>query len=362
MDLRPARTALLTTFVLAAGLVLPAAAAAAAAGPAAKGPVEVGTARGVAGQKVRGALKVAEDADGTPIVLPLTVATGRKPGPVVWVQAATHGDEYGGPRALQDVVRGLDPATMTGTVIAVMISNPSAFQGLQRVNPNLDDLMDSGDAFPGKDRFATERLAAAIHAAVKEKADYFVDMHTGGDRFRQHPFILYSMMEGVPDARMDDLARGFGLPTLWRDTVKVFATSASTVFTAEGIPGFLVEVGGGQPLDPSDIKLQAEAIRSFLRKIGILPGDPVHRPLYTVVDGYRIVTNARGGFFDAAVKTGDRVKEGSVLGTITDAHGDVIETMRAPAGSDIVLGVSTYPATPTGGWLFELGSGLTEKP
>src|SRR5258706_2956713 len=180
MDLRPARTALLTTFVLAAGLVLPAAAAAAAAGPAAKGPVEVGPARGVGGQKVRGALKVAEDADGTPIVLPLTVATGRKPGPVVWVQAATHGDEYGGPRALQDVVRGLDPATMTGTVIAVMISNPSAFQGLQRVNPNLDDLMDSGDAFPGKDRFATERLAAAIHAAVKEKADYFVDMPTGG--------------------------------------------------------------------------------------------------------------------------------------------------------------------------------------
>jgi len=39
-----------------------------------------------------------------------------------------------------------------------------------------------------------------------------------------------------------------------------------------------------------------------------------------------------------------------------------VETMRAPAGSDIVLGVSTYPATPTGGWLLELGSGLTEAP
>jgi hypothetical protein len=36
--------------------------------------------------------------------------------------------------------------------------------------------------------------------------------------------------------------------------------------------------------------------------------------------------------------------------------------MRAPAGSDIVPGVSTYPAAPTGGWLFELGSGLSESP
>jgi predicted deacylase len=336
--------------------------AAGAAESASKGPIEVGTARGVPGEKVRGTLKVAEDADGTPVVLPITVATGRKPGPVAWVQAATHGDEYGGPRALQEVVRGLDPATMTGTVIAVMISNPSAFQGLQRVNPNLDDLMDSGDAFPGREVFATQRLAAAIHAAVKEKADYFVDMHTGGDRFRQHPFVLYSLTKGVPDARMDDLARGFGVPTLWRDGVKIFATSASTVFSEEGIPGFLLEVGGGQPLDPSDIKLQAEAVRSFLRKAGILPGAPPRRAAYTIVDGYRIVTNARGGFFDAVVKPGDRVKEGSALGTITDAHGDVVETMRAPAGSDIVLGVSTYPATPTGGWLFELGSGLTEKP
>jgi len=328
----------------------------------AKPPVEVGGTRAVPGQKVRGTLKVAEAADGTPIVLPLTIAAGRKPGPVAWVQAATHGDEYGGARALQDVVRNLDPATMSGTLIAVMISNPPAFQGLSRVNPNWDDLMDSGDAFPGKDRFATERVAAAIHEAVKKNADFFVDMHTGGDRFRQHPFVLYSVSSGTGADRLDDLARGFGVPTLWRDTVKIFSSSASTVFSGEGIPGFLLEVGGGQPLDPADIKLQSDAVRGFLRAAGILPGAAPRLKSYTVVTGYRIVTNARGGFFDAAVKTGDRVKEGSVLGTITDVHGDVVETMRAPSGSDIVLGVSTYPATPTGGWLFELGSGLTEGP
>jgi len=336
--------------------------ATAAEAPAAKDLVEIGGARGVAGGKVRGALKVAEDADGAALVLPLTIITGKKPGKVVWIQAQTHGDEYGGARALQDVVRRLDPATMSGAVIAVMIANPPAFQGLSRVNPSWDDLMDSGDAFPGKDRFATERIAAAIHDGVKKHADFFVDMHTGGDRFRQHPFVLYSLTGDVPAERLDALARGFGVPTLWRDTVKVFPTSASTVFSNEGIPGFLLEVGGGQPLDPADIRLQADAIRSFLRQAGILQGAAARRPSYTIVDGYRIVTNARGGYFDALVKPGDRVKEGSVLGTITDVHGEVVETLRAPSGSDIVLGVSTYPATPTGGWLFELGSGLTEAP
>jgi len=323
-------------------------------------PVEIGSARGVAGQSVRGSLKVAEAADGSAVALPLVVVTGRKPGPVVWVEASAHGDEYGGPRALQDVVRSLDPETLSGTVVAVMITNPLAFRALQRVNPNLDDLEDFGDAFPGRERFATERIAAALSNEVRRVAEYFVDLHTGGDRFRQHPFVFYTTAGKVPADRYDDLARSFGIPTLWRDTEKVFAHDATTVFAEAGIPSFLVEVGGGQPLEPADISLQAEAVRSFLRKVGVLPGQPARRSIYTVITGYRIVTNARGGFLDVAVKPGDRIHAGTTLARILDVYGDTVETMTAPEESDIVLGVSTYPTAATGGWLFELGTGLRE--
>jgi uncharacterized protein len=111
-------------------------------------PISIGTARGVRGQAVRGSLKVAEAADGSPVALPIAIVTGAKPGPVVWVQAAAHGDEYGGPRALQDGVKGLDPSQMSGTLVAVMVTNVPALQGLQRVNPNLDDLADFGSVFP----------------------------------------------------------------------------------------------------------------------------------------------------------------------------------------------------------------------
>jgi predicted deacylase len=290
--------------------------------------IEVGTARGVSGNAVRGSLKVAEDADGADIVLPVVIVTGRKPGPVVWVDACSHGDEYGGPRALQEVVRSLDPEAMAGTLVAVMIANPPAFQGLQRVNPSLDDLADMGDVFPGRERFATERIAAAVTSLVKKQADYFIDLHTGGDRFRQHPFVFYTLAGGVPEKRYDQLARGFGLPTLWRDSSRVFPNDAVTTFSAAGIPAFLLEVGGGQPLDPADLRLQADAVRSFLRQVGILPGQPTRLAEYAVVTGY----------------------------------GDTVETLLAPAGAEIVLGVNTYPATPTGGWLLELGTGLTVVP
>jgi predicted deacylase len=103
-------------------------------------------------------------------------------------------------------------------------------------------------------------------------------------------------------------------------------------------------------------------VRSFLRKVGVLPGEASRPAAHTVVTGYRIVTNARGGFLDVAVKPGDRLRAGTVLGKITDVYGDTVETMTAPPGTDIVLGVSTYPAAATGGWLFELGTGLREVP
>jgi predicted deacylase len=334
--------------------------------PAQRPPVTLGTARGVAGRAVRGSLPVAEAADGSSIALPLVIVTGRRPGPTVWVEAAAHGDEYGGPRALQEVVRILDPEAMSGTVVAVFVSNPPALRGLQRVNPNLDDLEDFGDAFPGRERFATERIAAKISSEVRRVAEYFVDLHTGGDRFRQHPFVFYTVTGKVPAQRYDALARGFGVPTLWRDSAKVFASDATTVFAADGIPAFLLEVGGGQPLEAADLALQAGAVESFLRTVGVLPegpakpAKPVAPVAHSIVTGYRIVTNARGGFFEAAVKPGDRVRAGSVIGRILDVYGDVVETLTAPEGTDVVLGVSTYPAAATGAWLFELGTGLRE--
>ncbi len=333
-----------------------------AAAPADPAPIEIGTARGVPGHAVRGWLKVAEAADGTAVSLPLVVVTGVRPGPVVWLEASAHGDEYGGPRAMQELVRSLDPQAMSGTVVAVMIANPLAFRALQRVNPNLDDLMDFGDAFPGRERFATERIGAVVTAEVKRVAQYFVDFHTGGDRFRQQPFVFYSVTGKVPADRYDELARGFGVPTLWRDTESVFSHDATTIFSAEGIPSFLLEVGGGQPLEAKDVKYQADAARGFLRAVGVLPGEPERPAAHTLLTGYRIVTNARGGFFEPAVQPGDRVRAGSVLGKIVDVWGDTVETLTAPAGADVVLGVSTYPAAATGGWLFELGTGLREVP
>jgi hypothetical protein len=223
---------------------------------------------------------------------------------------------------MQRVAKALDLATMNGLVVLIPVANPPAFQAMRRVNPSPDDLMDFGDAFPGQPRFATERIAEKYTALWKEHADFVVDFHTGGDRFVQHPFVIFTITGTVPMERMESLARTFGVPTLWRDRDKVFGSDITVSLPGMGIPAFLLEVGGGAVMERQQDARQAEFALSFLRGVGIVPGERIRPGRFTIVEKYRIITPSRGGFFYPVVKPGDAVSEGAPLARIVDVYGD----------------------------------------
>ena len=318
-------------------------------------PDRVGTAEVRPGEVTRGRLPLIEYADGSDVEAPVIVVAGRTRGPVAWLIACGHGDEVGGALAMQRVAKALDPATMSGLVILIPVANPPAFQAMRRVNPSPDDLMDFGDAFPGEARFATERIAATYMGLWKEHADFVVDFHTGGDRFVQHPFVIFTVTGTVPTDRMESLARMFGVPTLWRDRDKVFESDITINVPAMGIPAFLLEVGGGGVMERQQDARQAEFALSFLRGVDIIPGDPLRPESIRVVEKYRIITPSRGGFFYALVKPGDPVSEGTPLARIVDIYGDEVEVLRSPVNGAIVLGMNEFPVVATGSWVMELG-------
>jgi len=319
-------------------------------------PERVGTAEVRPGEATRGRLPLLEYADGSAVEAPVMVFAGKeRRGPVAWLLACGHGDEVGGALALQRVAKSLDPATMSGLVVLVPVANPPAFQALRRVNPSSDDLMDFGDAFPGRPRFATERLAEKYTALFKEHADFVVDLHTGGDHFVQHPFVIFTVTGTVPRERMESLARLFGVPTLWRDRDKVFASDITVTVPAMGVPAFLLEVGGGGVMERQQDERQAAFALSFLRGVGVVPGSPLRAEHVSVVEKYRIVTPSRGGFFHPLVKPGDAVSEGAPLARVVDVYGDEVEVLRSPVGGAIVLGIQDSPVVATGSWVAELG-------
>jgi len=318
-------------------------------------PARVGSAEVKQGQISRGRLPLIEYADGSDVEAPVIVVAGREKGPVAWLIACGHGDEFGGALAIQRVAKALDPAKMKGLAVLIPVANPPAFQAMRRVNPSPDDMIDFGDAFPGRARFATERIAEKYTTLWKEHADYVIDFHTGGDRFVQHPFVIFTVTGTVPPARMEELARMFGVPTLWRDREKIFESDITINLPAIGIPAFLLEVGGGAMMSRQQDDRQAEFALNFLKGVGLIAGTPARPERFQVVEQYRIVTPARGGFFYAAVKPGDPVSEGTPLGRIVDVYGDEVEILRSPTGNAIVLGIQEFPLVATGSWVAELG-------
>jgi predicted deacylase len=329
---------------------------------AAQWPERVGTAAVRAGEITRGVIPLLEYADGSPVEAQVAVVAGRERGPVAWLLACGHGDEFGGALAIQRVLRSLQPARMKGMVVAVPVANPPAFQAMRRVNPALDDLIDFGDAFPGRPRFATERIAQTYTALWKSHADFVVDLHTGGERFVQQPFVIYTVTGVVRAERMDALARLFGVETLWRDQEKIFKSDITMNLPEMGIPAFLLEVGGGAAMSRQQDERQAEFALNFLRGVGILDGEAPRLDRHVVVDGYRIVTPARGGFFYALVKPGERVEEGAPLGRVVDLFGDEVEILRSPVAGAMVLGIQDYPPVASGSWAVELGTLRAEPP
>ena len=61
------------------------------------------------------------------VQIPVVIINGARPGPRVGATAGIHGAEYVSIAALRRVAMSLDPAEMTGSLVASLVSNPAAF-------------------------------------------------------------------------------------------------------------------------------------------------------------------------------------------------------------------------------------------
>jgi predicted deacylase len=145
--------------------------------------IQIGTAVAKAGAVTRGELRVGSMADGSPIFLPIFVASGRSDGPTVWLQAGIHGEEYGGTASIINFMRTVDVDALQGTIIGVPVVNPPSFNFRSRVSSI--DGQDLNRIFPGAtDGSYSFQLAAVLREYLERHADFLMDLHSGGNRSR----------------------------------------------------------------------------------------------------------------------------------------------------------------------------------
>ncbi len=299
--------------------------------------LRVGTATAVPGQRVEGRFTLSEYADAE-VASPVVIASGLKPGPVLWVQGCIHGTEVGGTLGLLRFLNGLDLRSMRGSVVAVMLANPHAFRAGARNTPY--DGENLNRVFPGgRNAGTTGQMADTLLSNALRVADAVVDLHSGGDRSIV-PFYALYWNDGSPAAaRAATLARAAATPDIWASTDRWLGGAMLAKATERGTPALIVECGGGGQVRDSDIGNFAAALAGIARALGIVPGAAPEQAQYRVYDDARLVYSTRGGVFHAAVESGAIVDKDAVLGQIVDLYGHTVETVTAPIGPSYVASI-----------------------
>lgn len=309
----------------------------------------VGPLRAERGAMVSGHIPVPDGIDsGTTI--PVTVAHGSRPGPVLAAIAGTHGYEYPPILALQRVRRTLDPSRLSGTVILVHVANMPSFLG-RTVYYSPTDGKNLNRVYPGTPAgTVSERIAHIITTEVIDRADYVVDMHGGDGNEALRPYS-YWMLSG--NARIDSLTKGmvmaFGLDHIVvdRDRPRDRGASVYTANTAltRGKPGITTETGQLGSDDRYWVDLAQRGFWNLLRHFGMVEGD-VEPPRGIVwLDAYEVLRSPVAGLFRPAVRDGYAVADGGLLGVIEDFFGDPVQEVRAPFAGIVNYVLGTPPVS-----------------
>jgi uncharacterized protein len=266
-----------------------------------------------------------------PVQLPALIVRGPHPGPAAMLAAGIHGDEFEGIAAIPQLIAGLDPADIRGTVLALPVCNPFAFAAQSRCSPESLDAVNLARVFPGDPAGSpTLRLAAALFrlaTRVLSANGLFADLHSAGTRYRYLMLAGFRDIPGPARASSEEAARHFGFGHLWR------VWDQHGMFNAEmaraGIPTVGIEAPGQGGCLDGDVAAYVAGLRNLLAWRGILGGPPPART--TAAARCPTELNAPAdGLFRTSLAVGDQIARDDLVGRVVGPFGEIRATLRAP--------------------------------
>lgn len=257
----------------------------------------------------------------------VTVAKGAKAGKRAVLVSGVHGDELSSIHTVQTVMNKLDPAEMSGTVMAVTDVSRPAIEGMQRRWPNAGrgvDLIDMNREWPGNENGAT---AANRHAGLlfnrllRPNADFAIDFHTGTTGFEVTAFNIAGM--DVPEVKA--MVELYPVGQIFDN--HVYPGVLHNAFIDVGIPSFTPEIGAARVLDLDKISLFVEGTMNVLKHHGIVAG-PMGRTgkdvnVFVGNSAFPVLATV-GGLVEHLVKLNDKVEAGQKVAIQRNSFGEVV--------------------------------------
>ncbi len=280
------------------------------------------------------------------ITLPVQVVHGKRPGPVMFVCAAVHGDEINGVEIIRRLLSGKTLDNLRGTLLAVPVVNPFGF--IQRAR-YLPDRRDLNRSFPGSAKGSlASRLAHLFMSEIGSRCDFGIDLHTGSN-FRSN---LPQIRSCLADPRTLELAAAFGAPIVVPSELR--DGSLREAVASLGRPVLVYEGGEALYFSETAIRVGLRGVVNVLRHVGMLPASKRKKPPEPIItDRCSWIRAMTSGLFSRKVNLGELVKRGTTIGTLSDPLGDEREEVKAPF-SGVVIGQLTLPLAHEGDALIHL--------
>ena len=279
---------------------------------------------------------------------PVSVVHGSRPGPVVTLLGAVHGDELVGPLALTYLCgpnfmgddRLIDPNAIAGTIRIIPIINLPGYRRRTRYFPDRRDLNRS---FPGNpDSNTTSRVASGVWKNLVLGSDYIIDFHSAAKGRTNVPQIRANLAH--PSSNR--IARGFGIETILdsegpRGSLRRTANENDMAcITFEG--------GGPDEADPESVQISMYGIINILRTLRMLPGYPSKPRFRMLASGSVWIRSDQGGLLDVLAPAGSCVEEGEIVATVTDPEipGESHDILSPVQG--LLISTATHPFVNSG--------------
>jgi uncharacterized protein len=289
--------------------------------------------------------------------IPVVELTGAGDGPRLTVVAGVHGCEYAPMAAVRRWTKALAGRELRGSVRAVPVLNLPAFRAR---TPFLvpDDGKNLNRCFPGNpDGTLADRLAHAAFTQLIQGSDALIDVHAGDMVEALEPFALYD--KGPAEARALELATAYGLGYVIRQEPgpdRAVGGTTSTAAAEIGIPAIIAEAGGCGLVEAAAVAAHVHGLDQVLAALGMagppatLAAAPVH------LGRFLWLRSVSEGWWEPAVRPGEQVAEGQMLGTVSSLDGaEVLQSVTAPAAG-VPMFITSSPAVAADGLLLGLGA------
>lgn len=285
-----------------------------------------------------------DDAAWGAVMIPITAIRNGQ-GPTALLTGANHGDEYEGAIALAKLANTLRAEEVSGCVIILPFMNYPAFRAGTRTSP-----IDRGNlnrTFPGKpDGTVTEKIADYVQRHLLPRADFVLDIHSGGRTLDFLPFAAIHVLDDkAQQARCSAAMQAFNAPysmtLLELDAVGMFDTAAE----AAGKVFVSTELGGGGSATARSVAVADRGVRQFLIHCGICRGELEQRPTVRLdmPDGDCYVTSLHDGLLEMCRDLGDTVKKGELIARVHDVRRTGTAPVDYHARRDGLLAARHFP-------------------